>query len=63
MLGEVAPNAVILCRWELCQPLRYMQLVKQQRLGVQLDQTEPEAGADWAERATLYLPQHPVYAI
>jgi hypothetical protein len=63
VLSEVAPNAVILCRWEQCQPLRYLQLVEQQRLDVQLDQTEPEGGADWAERATLYVLHRPVYAI
>jgi hypothetical protein len=63
VLSEVAPNAVILCRWEQCQPLRYLQLVEQQRLDVQLDQTEPEGGADWAARAALYLLHHPVYAI
>jgi hypothetical protein len=63
VLTEVAPNAVILCRWEQCQPLRYRQLVEGQRPDVQLDQTEPEGGANWAERAALYLPHHPVYAI
>ena len=40
-----------------------MQFVEQRRLDVQLDQTEPEAGADWAARAALYLPHHTVYAL
>jgi hypothetical protein len=63
VLAQVEPNAVILCRWELCRPLQYVQLVEGRRLDVVLDQTEPEAGADWGERATLYLPQRPVYAL
>lgn len=63
VLARVEPHAVILCRWELCESLRYLQFVEGQRLDVLLDQTEPEAGSDWAERAALYLPQHPVYAL
>ena len=63
VLAQVEPQAVILCRWELCEALRYLQFAEGQRLDVLLDQTEPEAGSDWAERATLYLPQHPVYAL
>jgi 4-amino-4-deoxy-L-arabinose transferase-like glycosyltransferase len=63
VLVQVASDAVILCRWELCLPLQYLQLVEARRLDVQLDQTEPEAGADWAERTALYWPQHPVYAV
>lgn len=63
VLKYVEPNAVILCRWEACMPLRYLQLVEGQRLGVQLDQTEPEDGVNWADRVPLYAPQHPVYAI
>jgi hypothetical protein len=63
VLAEVEPNAVILCRWELCRPIQYIQLVEHQRLDVQLDQTEPESGSDWGQRAALYLGQHPVYAL
>ncbi len=63
VLASVEPNAVILCRWELCQPLYYLQFVEGQRLDVLLDQTEPEAGANWAERAALYVSQRPVYAV
>jgi hypothetical protein len=62
-LEAVAPNAVILCRWELCLPLQYLQLAEGRRLDVQLDQTEPEAGSNWADRAAIYLPQHPVYTM
>jgi hypothetical protein len=62
VLAKVAPNAAILCRWELCEAIRYLQFAEGQRLDVVLDQTEPEAGADWAERAALYLPTRPVYA-
>jgi 4-amino-4-deoxy-L-arabinose transferase-like glycosyltransferase len=63
VLAQVEPGAVILCRWELCRPLQYVQLVEGRRLDVVLDQTEPEAGADWGERAALYLPRRPVYAL
>ncbi len=63
ILAYVEPNAVILCRWEACMTLRYLQLVEGRNLGVQLDQTEPEAGVRWSERVPLYAPRHPVYAI
>jgi len=63
VLAQVEPYAVILCRWELCMALRYVQLAEGQRLDVQLDQTEPEGGSDWAARAALYYPQHPLYAV
>jgi hypothetical protein len=63
VLDAVAPNAAILCRWEVCMSLRYLQLVEGRKLGVQLDQTEPEAGTNWAERVPLYAPAHPVYAV
>jgi hypothetical protein len=63
VLAMVEPDAVILCRWEECMPLRYIQFVEQQRLDVLTDQTEPEAGSNWAERAALYAAQRPVYAI
>ncbi|MBC8163550.1 MAG: hypothetical protein H7Z42_20280, partial [Roseiflexaceae bacterium] len=63
VLQAVAPNAVILCRWELCMAIRYRQFVEGVRLDVQLDQTEPEAGSDWAERAAIYAPRLPVYAL
>lgn len=62
-LAEVAPDAVILCRWEQCMALRYAQLAEGRRLDVQLDQTEPEAGVSWADRAALYYPRHPLYAV
>jgi hypothetical protein len=58
----VEPDATILCRWEDCMTLRYVQFVESSRLGVQLDQTEPEAGVNWADRVPLYAPR-PVYAI
>lgn len=61
-LEYVAPDAVILCRWEDCMTLRYVQFVESRRLDVQLDQTEPEVGISWADRVPLY-PAHPVYAI
>lgn len=63
VLQTVEPDAVILCRWEACMALRYLQLVEQVKLGVQLDQTEPEGGSNWAERVPLYAPTHPVYAL
>ncbi len=63
ILAYVEPNAAILCRWEACMTLRYLQLVEGRSLGVQLDQTEPEAGVRWSERVPLYAPHHPVYAI
>jgi hypothetical protein len=63
VLAEVKPDAVILCRWEQCRALQYLQLVEGRRLDVVLDQTEPEAGVDWGERAALYLPTNPVYAV
>jgi hypothetical protein len=63
ILDRVDPNAVILCRWEDCMPLRYLQFVEGRKLGVQLDQTEPEGGTNWADRVPIYAPRHPVYAI
>ncbi len=63
VLEIVEPHAVILCRWEECVPIEYLQLVEHQRLDVQIDQTEPEDGISWADRAALYYPQRPVYAI
>ena len=63
ILDAVESDAVILCRWETCMPLRYLQLVEERKPGVQLDQTEPEGGANWADRLPLYAPAHPVYAI
>jgi hypothetical protein len=63
VLAEVRPGAAILCRWEHCRPLQYLQLAEGRRLDVVLDQTEPEAGVDWGERAALYLPERPVYAV
>ncbi|MEP7190011.1 MAG: DUF2723 domain-containing protein, partial [Roseiflexaceae bacterium] len=63
VLDAVKPDAVILCRWEECMSLRYLQLVEGQQLGVQLDQSEPGVGVSWADRAALYLPSHPVYAV
>lgn len=63
VLAQVEPDAVILCRWELCRPLQYLQLVERQRLDVVLDQTEPEAGVDWGKRAALYVRERPVYAL
>jgi hypothetical protein len=44
-------------------PLRYLQLVEGRKLGVQLDQSEPEDGVNWADRASIYVSSHPVYAI
>src|SRR5262245_16721095 len=63
IMDHVEPNAVILCRWEGCMPLRYLQLVEGRGPGVQLDQSEPEGGVNWAERASIYVSSHPVYAI
>jgi hypothetical protein len=63
MLNHVEPNAVILCRWEECMSLRYLQLVEGRQLGVQLDQSEPEGGVNWADRASIYVSSHPVYAV
>lgn len=63
VLATVAPRAVILCRWELCMSIRYLQFIEHTRLDVQLDQTEPEAGVNWSERAALYAPGLPVYAL
>jgi hypothetical protein len=63
VLAEVRPGAAILCRWEHCRALQYLQLAEGRRLDVILDQTEPEAGVDWGERAALYLPERPVYAV
>ncbi len=63
ILAIVEPHAVVLCRWEECMPIEYLQLVEHQRLDVQVDQTEPEDGISWADRAALYYPQRPVYAI
>ncbi len=62
MLSVVEPDAVVLCRWEDCMTLRYLQFVEGRKLGVQLDQTEPEAGVNWAERVPIYAPL-PVYAV
>jgi hypothetical protein len=63
VLDLVEPHAVILCRWEACLPIEYLQLVEHRRLDVQVDQTEPEDGVSWADRAALYYPTRPVYAI
>jgi Protein O-mannosyl-transferase TMEM260-like len=63
ILDHVEPDAVILCRWEECMPLRYLQLVEGRKLGVQLDQSEPEDGSNWADRASIYVSSHPVYAV
>jgi hypothetical protein len=61
-MNYVEPDAVILCRWEECMTLRYVQFVEGRGLGVQLDQTEPEGGVNWAERVPLYAPS-PIYAV
>jgi hypothetical protein len=63
VLAEVEPDAAILCRWEQCLALQYLQLAEHRRLDVVLDQTEPEDGVSWADRATLYQATRPVYAI
>jgi hypothetical protein len=63
IMDHVEPGAVILCRWEECMSLRYLQLVKGWKPGVQLDQSEPEDGVNWANRASIYLSCHPVYAV
>ncbi|MEP7188064.1 MAG: DUF2723 domain-containing protein [Roseiflexaceae bacterium] len=63
ILMHVEPDAVIICRWEECMSLRYLQLVEGRQLGVQLDQSEALPGETWADRAALYLPSHPVYAV
>jgi hypothetical protein len=63
ILKHVEQDAVIICRWEECMSLRYLQLVDGQQLGVQLDQSEAMPGETWADRAALYLPSHPVYAV
>ena len=61
-LASVEDDAVILCRWEECMTLRYLQFVDGHKLGVQLDQTEPEAGINWATRVPIYDPL-PIYAV
>src|SRR5262245_49121160 len=53
IMDRVEPGAVILCRWEECMSLRYLQLVEGWKPSVQLDQSEPEDGVNWAERASI----------